>query len=1252
MATTIATLKVLLTADDKDFDRGMKSASSHLDELDKKAGITAAQIQSLASSMATAGAAMATTFGTALAFAIKSASDLSEATNKVQVVFGDAAKSIEDFAKSSATNLGLSRAATLDYAGSLGNMFVSMKLTNTGAAELSKGILALAADIASFNNINVTEALDKLKSGLQGEAEPLRAVGVLLSDVAIKAKAAEVGIKGKADALSEAQKVLLRYLVILDQTEKAQGDFARTSTGMANSARILQAQFQDLAAEIGGKFTTATNTALGVVVQMMAVFNNLPPSIMGAAAAFLAIGTAVGAATLAIGAVVALIGGPLTLALAGLVAWVGAISIGIAQNWDAISEATQGLSINWTGAFRAMAGAAGYIVDIISAVARQVIIAFDVILNGARIMANGVVAAFQSLKASVGNIFQAIAAGDVIGMANALTQSFGQAFTSAGAAMSADLSALANRAMTGMRATADFLGGSTSRAFMAAFDKGVNAAQSFDFSKLKQKILDELNGLQGAAEKGGKGTGKAAADAMRKEMIDGVNEMLDTLKVGVKVSKGYWDQMANDVKSSLVAQAAVVKQLNNALKDIAIDRALNEKRQIDISIFNWERLPVAIKKAVTDAGIAVKVTFPGIINEFELLKLAMVSAEKAGGEFAKEMGFVADKLSDKLGDALEEINKAAPKTTEILKKEAAQWADFVRKNVEKIREDIHNNLGKGLGDVAILIGTAMGKSLGEVRKFSTGLLEIIDGIPGKMGDKLREGANKVMEFVNRIDTLFKGLHKIFSSIPNGLGEALNKVVGIFKAKKPVLEQALDEMIGPVQGSKSGEGFAGGFMDKLKGIFSGKGGIMGVIGSVAGVAGIISSAISIGKAVWGGIKKIFGIGGESKEEKEAKEAAKKEAALRTEQAMLEIQSSIIDVMSKGFELLEKLEGFSEVPRKAIKRFVNQLTLLLTYFVEEMKSFKVEAAKHAQVISESLTSGIELMLGGLDLINGIKDVAEVTDAKIQTFVATVIKIAEAWVAGVAEIELGVAKRAGKISEKLQLSFAFLRVIPETLEALVKASEITLTDEMIAKPIADAKRILEKFFDLAEDLAGMALNRATKASDKFKVVFENAKIIFESIATIGQYKPIEEAVFDGVKNDFVRILDFIDSLIGMGEEGLQKSETLGDVVRRMAEALGSSLSGISALAGGGSSGTGDAGSQGFAVPPVAPVATPNIPTGATSSGGSSSGGSGSSITFEPGAIVVQGSMIEQSKLTDTIMDAIERGTRGGRLPALASL
>jgi hypothetical protein len=595
-----------------------------------------------------------------------------------------------------------------------------------------------------------------------------------------------------------------------------------------------------------------------------------------------------------------------------------------------------------------------------------------------------------------------------------------------------------------------------------------------------------------------------------------------------------------------------------------------------------------------------------------------------------------------------------------------------------------------MADIAIIIGKAFGKSLAEVNKFSTGLLEIIDGIPGKMGDKLRAGADKVMEFVNRIDSLLRGLHKIFNSIPDGLGPAIQSMVDIFKKgaeeinntvidgfELPDLGPALDDIARQAGGAASKTGsdigvkFSTGFLGALSNITAGVGLLFGakgqgpvggaIMGGVGGFLGLTGIAKLMGLTVTGiggpigiaaiGVGALLGalFGRKSDEEKKAEQEAKKQAGLRTEELMNSIQQGIIETMSKGFDLLQKIEGFSEVPLKAIKRFINQLTFVMEYFVEATKGFKVEATQHAKTIADNLGSSFELMMSGVDLINAIKTIEEISDEQIAKFVATTLKIAEGWIAAANEIELGVAKRAGKISEKLQLSFAFLRVIPETLEALVKASEITLTDEMIAKPIADARRILEKFFDLAEDLAGMALNRATKASDKFKIVFENAKIIFESIATIGQYKPIEDAVFDGVKNDFVRILDFIDSLIGMGEEGIQKSETLGDVVRRMAESLGASLSGISALAGGGSSGAGDVGSQGFAVPSVSPVATPNVPAGATSSGTASAQG-GVTVNVNQ---TINGSLIKESEVNNRIVEGIISGVRGGRLnPELVTL
>ena len=106
---------------------------------------------------------------------------------------------------------------------------------------MSEQLLRLGADLASFNNLEVGDALDKLRSGLTGEAEPLRELGVLLSEDAVQAEALASGLAESTKAITEADKVQARYNLILKQTATAQGDFARTSTGLANAQRIISA---------------------------------------------------------------------------------------------------------------------------------------------------------------------------------------------------------------------------------------------------------------------------------------------------------------------------------------------------------------------------------------------------------------------------------------------------------------------------------------------------------------------------------------------------------------------------------------------------------------------------------------------------------------------------------------------------------------------------------------------------------------------------------------------------------------------------------------------------------------------------------------------------------------------------------------------------------------------------------------------------------------------------------------------------
>lgn len=194
--------------------------------------------------------------------AVGQASGLEEAGNKLTQVFGSAVGSVDAFAASGATALGQSRLAVLDAAASFGIYGKAAGLGDQANAEFSQGLVSLATDMASFSNTTVEEATAALSSGLRGEAEPLRAYGVLLDDATLRAEALKLGlIKTTKDALTPQQKVLAAQSSIYAQTAVQQGDFARTSTGLANQQRILAAQFDTVKQNIGAGLLPALNAA-------------------------------------------------------------------------------------------------------------------------------------------------------------------------------------------------------------------------------------------------------------------------------------------------------------------------------------------------------------------------------------------------------------------------------------------------------------------------------------------------------------------------------------------------------------------------------------------------------------------------------------------------------------------------------------------------------------------------------------------------------------------------------------------------------------------------------------------------------------------------------------------------------------------------------------------------------------------------------------------------------------------------------
>ncbi len=192
-------------------------------------------------------------------------SHLVETMSKVREVFKGSTESVTAMANQMADQFGSVKSVTLDAASNLGLVAQGAGMSARQAADLSIKLTRLADDASSFYNVDLDIALEKIRSGLVGEAEPLRAFGVLLSEDAVKAKAAAMGIKAVHGELTEQEKVMARVQLITEGLSKAQGDHMRTMDGYANQIRKLKGEVENYQALVGAGMAAAEAKAISTV---------------------------------------------------------------------------------------------------------------------------------------------------------------------------------------------------------------------------------------------------------------------------------------------------------------------------------------------------------------------------------------------------------------------------------------------------------------------------------------------------------------------------------------------------------------------------------------------------------------------------------------------------------------------------------------------------------------------------------------------------------------------------------------------------------------------------------------------------------------------------------------------------------------------------------------------------------------------------------------------------------------------------
>jgi hypothetical protein len=241
---TVDELQVLITANTTALQKEIAKTNSTIASLKKSADKSQSGITSAFKKLKTGIVALG--IGKVIKDSIKMGMDAVESDSLFETSLGKWADSVRDWSEETANALGLNAVAMRKNTGVIYNMTSSMGVAEDNALKMSKGISLLSEDMASFYNLDSSEAFNKLRAGLTGETEPLKALGILVDENTVKQVAYSEGIAQNGAELTQQQKVLARYVAILKQTGNAQGDLARTINSPANQLRLLKNQVSQL----------------------------------------------------------------------------------------------------------------------------------------------------------------------------------------------------------------------------------------------------------------------------------------------------------------------------------------------------------------------------------------------------------------------------------------------------------------------------------------------------------------------------------------------------------------------------------------------------------------------------------------------------------------------------------------------------------------------------------------------------------------------------------------------------------------------------------------------------------------------------------------------------------------------------------------------------------------------------------------------------------------------------------------------
>lgn len=272
----------------KDFSSGMNKIASSLSSASKQFKDISTQLSQFKTNMAGATKstnALTTAFktlsgvalGKALAESAKESIDFVENLNLFKVAMKDSIEEGQQFIATLQEMYGLDPSYLARTTGLFYEMAYAVDMPSDAARRLSLNMTALATDLGSLFNVDFEQVADNLTSGLRGMSRAVVKYGMDLRASTVEAYANAHGITAQFETMSEANREILRYLVMMEQATDASGDFARTIESPANQLRIFKEQIVQFGRAIGNFIVQPIAAALpyitGFVMAIRMVLN-------------------------------------------------------------------------------------------------------------------------------------------------------------------------------------------------------------------------------------------------------------------------------------------------------------------------------------------------------------------------------------------------------------------------------------------------------------------------------------------------------------------------------------------------------------------------------------------------------------------------------------------------------------------------------------------------------------------------------------------------------------------------------------------------------------------------------------------------------------------------------------------------------------------------------------------------------------------------------------------------------------------